>query len=295
LISSGATSQVSNLNTYGFTVTGSLVYGSDGKLYAPSSSGGIVQIDPSTGSAVQYIAGSAFATSQERAITADSTNLWVSDIVSAGQYNLYSVPIGSSSPTATLLGTYSSEIGNTTMVSAGSYLYVDAGPGISSGLSVEQITKTSGAVAAVAGSGSSGYANGTGSDAWFSSVTGLGWDGTNLWVSDNTNYRIRQIAPTTPPATGMSSLATTTVSINPGDVSTYAGSATSGLVNDTGTRAQFYGPGGSVVVGGFLYVLDTSNSLGEGFIRKVDINSGKVSTLAGASSSTMCVDNTDST
>ena len=54
-------------------------------------------------------------------------------------------------------------------------------------------TTTSGAVTTVAGTGSSGSANGTGTSASFNSPAGITTDGTNLYVVDYANYLIRKI------------------------------------------------------------------------------------------------------
>jgi len=54
-------------------------------------------------------------------------------------------------------------------------------------------TTTSGAVTTVAGTGSSGSANGTGTSASFNIPHGITTDGTNLYVVDTSNSLIRQI------------------------------------------------------------------------------------------------------
>ena len=54
-------------------------------------------------------------------------------------------------------------------------------------------TTTSGAVTTLAGTGSSGSANGTGTSASFNRPTGITTDGTNLYVVDYGNHSIRQI------------------------------------------------------------------------------------------------------
>ena len=48
-------------------------------------------------------------------------------------------------------------------------------------------------VTTLAGTGSSGSANGTGTSASFSYPSGITTDGTNLYVADEINYLIRQI------------------------------------------------------------------------------------------------------
>ena len=58
---------------------------------------------------------------------------------------------------------------------------------------IRKIVISTGAVTTVAGTGSSGSANGTGTSAGFSSPSRITTDGTNLYVADQDNHLIRQI------------------------------------------------------------------------------------------------------
>ena len=58
---------------------------------------------------------------------------------------------------------------------------------------IRQIVISTGAVTTVAGTGSSGSANGTGTSASFEDPVGITTDGTNLYVVDNGNQLIRKI------------------------------------------------------------------------------------------------------
>ena len=109
-------------------------------------------------------------------------------------------------------------------------------------------TTTSGAVTTLAGTGSSGSANGTGTSASFNSPAGITTDGTNLYVADYGNHLIRKIV------------------ISTGVVTTLAGTGSSGSANGTGTSASFYSPTGITTDGTNLYVADMSNHL----IRKIE-------------------------
>jgi RHS repeat-associated protein len=66
-----------------------------------------------------------------------------------------------------------------------------------------------------------------------------------------------------------------TVDIFPGRVTTFAGDGQVETVDGVGTAARFSDMGGSVVVGGYAYIATT------GAIRKVDLSSANVTTLAG--------------
>jgi len=103
-------------------------------------------------------------------------------------------------------------------------------------------------VTTLAGTGSSGSANGTGTSASFYSPSGITTVGTNLYVSDNSNHLIRKIV------------------ISTGVVTTVAGTGSSGSANGTGTSASFNYPIGITTDGTNLYVADTDNHL----IRKIE-------------------------
>ena len=115
-------------------------------------------------------------------------------------------------------------------------------------------------VTTFAGSGSATFANGTGTAASFYFPQGMTSDGTNLYVADTSNHRIRKIV-----------IATKVVS-------TLAGSGTQGSDDGTGTAASFNKPMGITIYGNSLYVAERYNNK----IRKIVISTGKVTTLAGS-------------
>ena len=128
---------------------------------------------------------------------------------------------------------------------------------------IRKIVISTGVVTTLAGTGSSGSADATGTSASFNNPVGITTDGTNLYVADNNNHIIRKIVI----ATGV----VTTLAGYPGN---------QGDKNDTGPDAEFKGPQGITTDGTNLYVSDTNNHM----IRKIVISTGVVTTLAGTGS-----------
>ena len=105
------------------------------------------------------------------------------------------------------------------------------------------------AVTTVAGTGSTGSANGTGTSASFYNPKKITTDGTNLYVAESNNHLIRKIV------------------ISTGAVTTLAGTGSSGSAdNNTGTSASFNSPRGITTDGTNLYVAEYGNHL----IRKIE-------------------------
>lgn len=116
-----------------------------------------------------------------------------------------------------------------------------------------------GTVSTLAGTGAAGYTEGALRAAKFNSPQDIVTDASgNFYVADAFNNVIRKISST-------------------GTVSTFAGSATPGFVNGTGTAASFYSPQHLTIdASGNLYVADVGNNA----IRKIT-SAGVVTTLAG--------------
>jgi hypothetical protein len=198
-------------------------------------------------------------------VTTDGTNLYVADY---GNHLIRKIVISTGAVT-TLAGTGSSGSANGTGTSAsfnypggittdGTNLYVTD----EQNHLIRKIVISTGAVTTVAGTGSSGSANGTGTSASFHHPAGITTDGTNLYVSDYENHLIRKIV------------------ISTGAVTTVAGTGSQGSANGTGTSASFYKPTGITTDGTNLYVSDLFNFL----IRKIVISTGAVTTVAGTGS-----------
>ena len=119
---------------------------------------------------------------------------------------------------------------------------------------------TDGNVTTFTGSGSAGSDDGQGASATFNYPYDVEVDNNgNIYVADYLNHKIRKIDSS-------------------GNVTTIAGSGTSGSADGQGTLATFYRPSGVTLdANGNIYVADTWNNK----IRKIDIN-GNVTTIAGS-------------
>ncbi|MEI6703781.1 MAG: hypothetical protein WCL71_09655 [Deltaproteobacteria bacterium] len=137
---------------------------------------------------------------------------------------------------------------------------------------IRRVVIETGAVTTLAGTtGKSGSTDGTGVAALFNSPYGITTDGTNLYVADTGNDTIRKVV------------------IASGVVTTLAGTVgSSGSTDGTGTSAKFYYPFGITTDGTNLYVADKNNNT----IRKVEITTGAVTTLAGTAGSSGSTDGT---
>ena len=135
-----------------------------------------------------------------------------------------------------------------TYTSAGnSYCLTGTNSNVSYFVSTANQTPQSGAclpgVTTLAGSGTAGFADGTGSSAQFNQPAGVAVDSAGtVYVADTFNNRIRKIT-------------------SAGVVTTLAGSGTAGFADGTGSSAQFNSPN-SVAVdsSGTVYVADTTNN-----------------------------------
>lgn len=136
---------------------------------------------------------------------------------------------------------------------------------------IRKIVIATGQVSTLAGSTAMpGSADGIGTAARFRNPTGIAADGSNLYVSDMANNRIRKIVIAT------------------GEVTTLAGNYLPGSADGVGGAAGFNKPFGITTDGVNLYVADSANST----MRKIVIASGQVTTLAGSAGSAGSADGT---
>jgi len=213
------------------------------------------------------------------AITNDGTNLYVAEY--AGQ-TIRKIVI-STAVVTTLAGTAGSSgstdgtgaaarfNGPSGIVGDGTNLYVTD----RANQTIRKIVISTGVVTTFAGTaGTSGSTDGTGAAARFYNPLGIITDGTNLYVTDFSNYTIRKIV-----------ISTTAVTTIAGTV----GSA--GSADGTGAAARFNNSFGVVINGSNLYVTDYGNHT----IRKVVLSTAEVTTFAGVGGTTGETGSTDGT
>ncbi|RYZ42238.1 MAG: hypothetical protein EOP49_28465, partial [Sphingobacteriales bacterium] len=129
---------------------------------------------------------------------------------------------------------------------------------------IRKVVIATSAISTIAGTGAFGYADATGISATFNYPAGITFDSGNLYITDQLNNRIRKM------------------NVSTGAVSTFAGNGTASSADGIGVTSGFNSPAGISADGlGNLYVADQGNNK----IRKINIASGAVSTVAGSSTS----------
>ena len=153
---------------------------------------------------------------------------------------------------------------------SGEFAYVSE----AAGARVRVITISTVLVGTLAGSGVSGMLDGVGTNAKFSNpyISVVSRDGTYLLLSDWGNNRIRKII------------------ISTQQVTTLFGSGATGSMNGVGTNAQLYYPHGIALSSDESYCLMTT--MDDNLIRKADMSSLQVVTVAGQAGVSGLVDGT---
>jgi RHS repeat-associated protein len=134
-----------------------------------------------------------------------------------------------------------------------------------------------------------GYADGVGAQAWLGSVSGLDSDGTNLWITDREYNRVRKLTaaaplPATQPARWSQTLNQTWSSV---EIIAGGGANNGSIVDGVGRAAGFAAPTGIVVEGSAAYIADN------GKMRRLDLGTGQVTSVAGNGGTTSAVDHVD--
>jgi sugar lactone lactonase YvrE len=127
-----------------------------------------------------------------------------------------------------------------------------------------QIVIATGAVTTLAGTGAVGAADGPGTAATFNQPVGITSDGSNLYVVEYGNNKIRKIVIATGVVSSFTGVANTAGAV--------------GAADDAGAVATFNLPMGITTDGSNLYVVDYGNNK----IRKIVIATGVVSSFTGA-------------
>jgi len=196
--------------------------------------------------------GTAASFKEPKGITTDGTNLYVAD---SFNHLIRQIGIDNRSVT-TLAGTVGSS-GSANGVGTSASFYFPMGittDGTNLYVAdkdndlIRQIVISTKAVTTLAGGGSGVGTDGTGTTASFNSPTGITTDGTNLYVAEHDNHKIRKIV------------------ISTKAVTTLAGTGTGGNTNGAGSVARFKNPAGITTDGIDLYVIEKSNHR----LRKID-------------------------
>ena len=245
-LSSGVTFQLNH------TSAGPITYSTVVSTLAGSSQG----LDNQPGTAAKFSNPSGTAVDSSGTVyVADSANHVIRRITSAGVVTTFAGDGISGSKDGTGSGAQFNTPSAIVINSSGTLFVSDSGNHC-----IRKIT-SAGVVSTFAG-GSSGFADGIGSNAQYNSPQGIVEDSLgNVFVADSGNHRIRSITAA-------------------GQVSTLAGQSTSGTTDDSGTSARFNTPIGIAIDSlRNLYVTDKNGHR----IRKVTAQGG-VSTLAGSTS-----------
>ncbi|AFM13963.1 NHL repeat containing protein [Turneriella parva] len=225
---------------------------------------------------------------QIKGVTTDGTNLYVVD---TGNNNIRKIVISTGAVTK-LAGGTSTEFGDADgtgstarfrqpsgITTDGTNLYV-----IDNQAKIRKIVISTGAVTTLVGPAAGcsatppcprGDTDGTGTAARFNVPEGITTDGTNLYVADSTNSKIRKIVISTRVVTTIAGPA--------------QGSAATGDTDATGNAARFNKPTGITYDGTNLFIADGNNNK----IRKLVISTGVVTTIAGPSQGTITSGDTD--
>jgi RHS repeat-associated protein len=160
----------------------------------------VYSLNPLTG-ATAFIATASY---NGYSIAADDNYLWVGAWSGSSSSAIDRIALASGHAVTVLVAATDRRFGASSLVSTGDYLYgsITVPGGSSYDNVVARISKTDGSYVVIAGSdtGASGYADGIGNAALFSFIDGLASDGTNIWVADDSNFRLRKLGQSNGPS-----------------------------------------------------------------------------------------------
>lgn len=249
----------------------------DGVLYGATSSG-VTRVDPATGESttIATIARAGGTTVNVQGMASDGRYLWVSAIDSyvSGITTLTKDPrlvrVDPLTGAQTPVVSENLPLQYSLLRFVGDRLYAVTSS------RVVLLDTTGGPARTVAGQPTAlGHLDGSGVEAWFDSISGLGSDGTTLYVTERNNRRVRALANTQEPERRLPDVARSTVAIAPALVSTFSGSGETGYRDGPASSAQFTAPSGLHVIGNRGYFVDSNR------LRVVDLATGAVTTIAG--------------
>ena len=148
---------------------------------------------------------------------------------------------------------------------------------------------TDGSATPIAGVSETGYQDGIRADGWLSGVTGMVVLGDKVYFSDSGANRLRVLEDGPEVRQGLDPHADTNLRFDGAVVTTLAGNDTAATVDGFGQEASFENLRDVVVVDGFAYVAQHDA------IRRVDLSTGEVITLAGTPGTTGCTRSVDPT
>jgi hypothetical protein len=216
---------------------------------------GVLGYADGTGSAAKFYSPFGLAVDGSgNVLVADTNNHVIRKVTSAGVVTTFAGAVANFGPTDGAGSAASFYFPRSVAVDGAGNVFVADG----NNHKIRKIT-SAGVVSTLAGLGTAGLADGTGTAAKFSNPYGAAVDGNgNVYVGDTSNHVIRKIT-------------------SAGVVSTLAGAGTIGFADGAGSAAKFCNPSGVAVdANGNVYVADRNNH----DIRKIT-SAGTVSTLAG--------------
>ncbi|MGZ3441534.1 MAG: NHL repeat-containing protein, partial [Polyangia bacterium] len=238
-----------------------VVYDGSGSLYvADTDNNTIRRVVLATG-AVTTVAGTAGLGGTTDGIGAAARFSKPKMMAADGAGNLFVVDSGNASIRAIALADYSVTTRATFAVTPVGVAVSDAD--LLATLGDQRVARidAAGNATTIAGAANvSGFADGAAADARFYRPAGMWVEGGHVLVADDANYAVRSVA------------------LADGATTTLYGAVSAGAADGSAEEARFFAPQGVATDGTSAYVADTNNHL----IRRVDLATGAVTTLAGA-------------